>query len=238
MLPKDVPNPLNFNTMSKSVFLTRDILPGSSIFDNLRDRDLELTGFSLIEFSPLAFAEVPAADWIFFYSQTAIDFFFRKARFDENNEIPRLATMGRATAQVLKYKKKRIDFIGTGEPESTAEEFLRVSQGKRVIFPRAQSSRKSIQTLLQDQIEVIDLPVYKNVIKENVQIPECAYYLVTSPMNAEGLVNSLPNFNGQLIAIGSTTAKALEALGVEYIQSRQPSVNAMFERVLEIEGER
>ena len=90
----------------------------------------------------------------------------------------KIAAIGEGTAAFLNHKNLPCDFIGNGEPKETAREFSKVASRSKVLFPRAKTSRKSVQSLLNDSIEIRDLVVYENVPKS------CLLYTSPSPRDS------------------------------------------------------
>lgn len=72
-----------------------------------------------------------------------------------------------------------------------------------------------MQRLLKDQLIALDLVVYDNQIRAQLHIPPSRYAVFTSPLNAQAYFGQLPATATlpRLIAIGNTTARALEQLG-------------------------
>ena len=197
----------------------------------------QIVGKSLIELHAIDFQTIPDTNWIFFYSKNAITFFFEnieKQSFSLDKKAFKWATIGEGTAKrLLKYNIKA-DFIGNGTPDKTAFQFLRQVKKQTVTFPRATTSQKSIQKILADQIQAIDLLVYKNQPIQNIKSRNEAFLVFTSPMNATAYFEKHPLKNQQqLIAIGQTTAKALKNLGFNnIIISKTPSEKGLAEAVL------
>lgn len=76
------------------------------------------------------------------------------------------AALGAATAQSVERISGAVDFIGSGEPISTAIAFQMIATvaaaGSRVVFPGARYSRQSVQHLLADEVQGMHLEVYDN----------------------------------------------------------------------------
>ena len=60
------------------VFISRAITESSDFFRLLAGKADSVIGQSLVSFSALPFGEVPAADWLFFYSSTGVHFFAKQ----------------------------------------------------------------------------------------------------------------------------------------------------------------
>ena len=131
---------------------------------------------------------------------------------------PKFATIGPSTADFLEEHFEHPNFVGNGVPTVTALSFLKKAKGKKVLFPRAKNSLRSVQQILEKEIEAIDLIVYENVPKTNFDLPDFDYLVFTSPLNAKTYFTKKKYAEGQeVIAIGETTAAALRELGLEKI---------------------
>ena len=202
----------------KSVFISRDLFPESVFLQKLTALGYEVHGESLIHFEVIPFYTIPQTDWIFFSSQNAVRFFGEGISI---LEIPfsvkdvRLAGIGKATSKAIKKVFGRCDFEGDGNPETTAKTFLEVAKNQKTLFPSAKKSRRSVQLLLEDQIEIFDLLIYDNVIKTNFELPNFEVIVFTSPLNVEAYFSKKKITDSQhFVVIGKTTGKALEEYGV------------------------
>lgn len=220
----------------KKIFISR-ALKSDSIFR----RDLESEGFevfaeSLLDFELVPFEKIPAVDWIFFYSQKGVQFFFNHIF---KNNIPfskkiKFAGFGEKTAEAIESFNVSCNFVGTGKAASTAPDFLNIAKGKKVLFPRAKNSQRSVQLLIDKKIQTKDLVIYKNFPKENFEIPRMDYLVFTSPLNAQVFFKKYKFEQGQKVfSIGKTTANTLIKLGIhKVIFPRVPSEKNLTQLVL------
>jgi uroporphyrinogen-III synthase len=224
----------------KTVFISRDLTEDSIFVKNLQSYGVKITGFSLLEFSTVPFETIPLADWYFFYSQNGVKFFF-----DGCHQLPtypdfsniRFATIGESTAKALLNKGFQVDFIGSGEPFSTATAFLKVATDDTVLFIQAKKSRQSVEKILIDKIKYHSLVVYKNEQQEhNYFMADTDLLIFTSPLNAEAyLKRHYIQPHQKIVAIGESTAATLRRLGwFEIIVSAQPSENALAKCVIDL----
>lgn len=214
-----------------NLFISRSLAADSPIWPFAKDHGVDVFHQSLIDFTPVRFSSIPAADWIFFYSRKAVHYFYRQA-LDQNLPIQSMiGTMGLGTLNALKEYGKSADFAGNGLPGQVASAFKVLAAGKRVLFPRAMHSRQSIQNLLQEDIEVLDLVVYSNVAKRNFELPAIDYLLFTSPLNVEAYCTKYDWRPGQkVVAIGDTTAESLRHHDLEqFAIAKQPNEQSMLE---------
>lgn len=222
-----------------TVFISRDLQVDSIFKKILTQNGCSIVGRSLIQLQPISFDDVPVADWIFFYSKNAVRFFFQQA-----NRIPtfyrhnyKYATIGAATASALRDFYTNPSFVGDGHPNSTANSFLKTYQPtETVIFPRAKHSKQSIQKILRQKIQALDLLVYDNQPTIQVKAQSEDFLVFTSPMNVRAYFARhflLPH--QRIIAIGNTTASELLRLNiVEITIADAPNESALASAVLKL----
>ena len=160
-------------------------------------------------------------------------FFFEQI----NKPLPfssQFATIGPATADYLAEHFGHPHFVGDGHAETTANLFLLKSKGKKVLFPRAMNSMRSVQQYLGKEIEAIDLIVYDNIPKKNIDLPYFDCLVFTSPLNAIAYFSKTAfNENQLIIAIGKTTASALKQSGIKnVIIAEDPSEQSLASAIL------
>jgi uroporphyrinogen-III synthase len=133
--------------------------------------------------------------------------------------------LGNGTGKALKEFGKPADFAGNGDPEIVAPAFKDLAEGKRVLFPGARHSRRSIQKQLTGSLKVYDLIVYDNHMRTDWEVPECSFLVFTSPLNVQSWRQrySFGNSDQQIIAIGQTTAEAIRDLGGQVFVAEHPS---------------
>jgi len=193
----------------KKAFITRTLTDKNVFKTELEAMGFQTEGNSMVKFSGMDFEFNGNCDWVFFYSKTAIKYFFKKVKPEQLNG-KKLATFGSSTAKALEAQGVKADFHGKGDSSKVTKQFLEIANGKTVAFPRAKSSLKSIQKKIADKTKVIDIPVYKNVPKESTQASDADYLVFTSPLNAKTYFNNhSPKEHQKLIAIGKTTGEAL-----------------------------
>ncbi len=196
----------------KKVFITRTLTEKSAFKNELEAQGFQTDGSSMVKFSSMDFDFDAPSDWLFFYSKTAVKYFFKKVK-PEQVKDKKIATFGSSTAKALAEFDLKADFHGKGDSTAVAKEFLQIANGQTVAFPRAKSSLKSIQKKIADKTNIVDIPVYKNVPKEKTQSSDADFLVFTSPLNARTYFNNHPaNENQHIIAIGQTTGKALISL--------------------------
>ena len=217
----------------KTVFISRDLQPGSDFRRTLEKEGWKIRDHSLIQFSAIAQTSLPEAEWIFFTSSKGVEFFLRQFR---STKSMRVAALGPGTAQTLKNAGVTPEFIGTGAPAETAPEFVQLAENSSVLFPIALHSLRRMQELLGDRVRQTDLTVYENRIKEEISAETARILVFTSPLNAEAYFSRHRLLEGQqVLAIGATTAGALMELGILNVHTAtQPQESDLAKTVLSI----
>ncbi len=188
--------------------------------------EILLKGYSLLEFSSMHFDTIPDSDWIFFYSKNAVKFFSKK--IDRSTIQRPCACMGIGTAKFAQELGWNVEFVGKGSPHEIALTFLGKAKNKRVLFPRALHSKKSIQTLLENEITFLDLVVYENKKKKKFPHPHADFLIFTSPLNVEAYLDLYPLKDESIMAIGTTTEqKLLEYSLKNVLVSPEPNEKAL-----------
>lgn len=214
-------------------FISREVADDSEFRVVLERAGWEVEGRSLVQLTPLSVSKIPPAEWWFFTSKNAVQFFL------PGKNIPpllRIGAIGPATADAIdRYIFRTPDFIGNGDPEATAKAFFTVAKKSRVLFPGAVNAQPGIRAHLGESIECILLNVYDNLPVNNPPEMTAARALVfTSPLNAKAYFSVYPYVFGQkVVAIGGTTAAALAELGIpEVVVAKEPDERALAEAVL------
>lgn len=203
------------------IFISRDLKPSSPLRLALETEGYEVIGESLLEFDYVPFNYFPECEWIFFYSPRCVDYFFESAD-PRRYKHSRFAVLGPGTARAMIARDIVPDFIGNGRPPETAEAFGDEAFEQRVLFPQAKNSRKSVEKLLEGQIDIIDIVVYSNSPRQDVKLPACDILIFTSPLNAETYFNQHSlDTKQKVIAIGETTAASLRNLSIYQFKTAQ-----------------
>ncbi len=219
----------------KRIFISRRQTPDSVFYKTLTEAGFSVYGASLIDITPVPFSYVPAVDWIFFYSKNGVRCFFEQVQSGQVSKN-KFAVIGPGTADFLEEYFAHPDFVGDGHAETTARAFLPLARGKKILFPRAENSRRSVQQWLEEEAELIDLIVYDNVPKKEFDLPDFDLLVFTSPLNAEAYFSVKKTDRRQtVLAIGSTTASALFQLGIKnVITADNPSEQALAQTILNL----
>ena len=217
----------------KLAFITREITNQSAFAQKLRAAGWSAEGHSLVQFSARSVSVVPQSDWWFFYSQQAVRFFLTGRNLPP---LVKLGAIGISTAEAIeRYTGHTPDFCGNGVPEDTAKAFLVLAKKQKVLFPGAAHSMHSIERLLENEITALPLPVYDNVpVKNPPDMQQASALVFTSPMNVRAYLAHFPVGPEQaVVAIGSTTAAALEEAGItNIIIASEPNEEALAKAVI------
>jgi uroporphyrinogen-III synthase len=217
-----------------SIFISRELGPESPFFQLFGPPGVRIHAESLVAFQVRPFTALPDCDWYFFSSRQAVRFFFlglKNAKLSLPKSI-KIGVLGEGTAQALKNQALAPDFLGNGDPETVGRAFAIVAEGQKVLFPRAAQSRESIQKSMSDTVEVIDLVVYENMARTEFELPHADILVFTSPLNAQAyFAKYLAHVDQQVLAIGQTTAEALQQLTKSPIHiADSPSEAALAEK--------
>lgn len=217
--------------MIQAIFISREVGEESPLSAVARESGLPLYHEPLISFTAVPFTEVPPVDWVFFASRRAVQYFFRGLQQSGRtlNRRVQIGVLGDGTGKALKEFGKPADFAGNGDPAIVGPAFKDLAEGKRVLFPGARHSRRSIQKQLAGSLQNYDLIVYDNHMRTDWRIPDCSYLVFTSPLNVQSWRQrySFAESDQQVIAIGQTTAKAIIDLGGKPYVAPYPSEDGL-----------
>ncbi|MEM6317658.1 MAG: uroporphyrinogen-III synthase [Bacteroidota bacterium] len=220
------------------VFISRDLKKDSPFQQILTQANFLVYGKNLLQFHPVKFSLPATFDWLFFYSKNGVQFFLQSLPDRALIDTKKIATIGKGTADFAEELGLSVNFVGTGQPITTAKNFEKVASHQKVLFPRAKYSRQSIQKLLlTSSIECLDLVIYENIPKDHFSVPNCDILVFTSPLNAISYFQQYTYKNSQhLVAIGKTTENALIQLGHKNVlTATQPTEKALAELVLSLD---
>ncbi|RZK64405.1 MAG: uroporphyrinogen-III synthase, partial [Pedobacter sp.] len=205
----------------------------------LESNNIEIEGRSLIRTFPIVTVLdqfiLKNIDWIFFSSRNSVEYFFNlKPQLPKKTQF---GVVGRGSEDALRKFNHFADFVGTsGDISEVAEDFAKLVSGKNVLFPRAQDSLQSIQKSLPADSKIIDLPIYETVIEENIDQSYADVLIFTSPSNVDAyFADNLLEPGQQVIAIGNSTGKKFDEMGVKYALPYSPDEIGLAEAVFGIE---
>lgn len=199
-------------------------------------RCLEANGYkvyaqSLIEIKQIPMRKFVKTDWVFFSSKNAVKHFFEqvtatplpalpKGGSSRANENYKIGVLGKATAAEVRKYNRKADFIGdANNTRLTGKKFSALVGNKKVLFPQAKASMRTIQHQLPKKENVIDVVVYETVKSVgNLQsaVDNAQILVFTSPSNVEVFLEKNKISSEQkVIAMGDVTANALKKNGIK-----------------------
>jgi hydroxymethylbilane synthase len=227
-----------FNAESKlpaSVFISREVSEQSYFRRALEKHNINIDGRSLIRTVPVITKLDPYilkyVDWIFFSSKNAVEYFFHL-----EPALPKdvkFGVMGAGSEEMLRRKGHFADFTGLGNDSAeVAEDFAKVANGTHVLFPGAEESLRSVQKGLSADTKVIDLVVYETVLEEEIEGSGADVLVFTSPSNVDAyFAENLLDPYQKVIAIGKSTGKKFDEMGVKYTLPFSPDEVGLAEAV-------
>lgn len=221
------------------VFISREIGEHNYFRRALEQNNIEIEGRSLIRTFPIVNVLDPFylkhINWIFFSSRNGVDYFFKLKPVLPKNV--KFGVVGRGSEDSLRKYGHLASYVGeSGDINEVAEGFAALVKGQTVLFPRAQDSLLSIQKSLAEDTKVIDLPIYETVIEENIDQTYADVLIFTSPSNVEAyFTDNLLDPGQKVIAIGNSTGKKFEEMGVEYSLPYSPDEIGLAEAVFGID---
>ena len=221
------------------VFISREIGEHNYFRRALEKNKIEIEGRSLIRTFPIVNVLDPFylkhIDWIFFSSRNGVEYFFNlKPTLPKNVKF---GVVGRGSEDALRKYNELADFVGeSGDITEVAEEFAKLVKGETVLFPRAQDSLLTIQKSLAADTKIVDLPIYETVIEENIDQTYADILIFTSPSNVEAyFADNLLDPGQKVIAIGNSTGKKFDEMGVAYTLPYSPDEIGLAEAVFGID---
>jgi len=221
--------------LPQTVFITRELSEQSYFRKALNKHKINIEARSLIRTVPVITKLDPYilkhVDWIFFSSKNAVEYFFHLAPLLPKDV--KFGVMGSGSEEMLRKIGHFTDFVG--ESTDTAEvaaEFAELVKGQTVLFPGAEGSLRSIQHGMPTDTKVIDLPVYETVLEEEVEASGADVLVFTSPSNVDAyFVDNLLDPYQKVVAIGKSTGKKFEEMGVKYALPFSPDEVGLAEAV-------
>jgi uroporphyrinogen-III synthase len=206
--------------MPSSVFISREVSEQSYFKRALEKHNIQIEARSLIRTVPVITKLDPYIlkhiDWIFFSSKNAVDYFFKL-----EPQLPKdvkFGVMGAGSEEMLRLKGHFADFTGEGgDSVDVADDFAKQANGATILFPCAEGSLRTVQQGLSPQTKVIDLPIYETVLEDDVEASGADVLIFTSPSNVEAyFAHNLMDPYQKVIAIGKSTGKKFDEMGVKY----------------------
>ncbi|MED4225078.1 uroporphyrinogen-III synthase [Neobacillus cucumis] len=193
----------------------------------------------LIAFRPIAItrrlqdclAALDTYDWIIFTSNVTVETFF--SYYDRDvSTLPKIAVIGKKTAEVLQAKGIQVTFVpSVYVAETFAEEFLPVvNHSTKVLLPKGNLAREHIAASLSEAgVRVDEVVIYETYLPEESRLRlaqllsqhELDILTFTSPSTVDHLMEVVSEFglekqlkNCIIGCIGPTTEKKLLEYGL------------------------
>lgn len=206
----------NINLKPTSVFITQNKRKEDYFVRTLNSLGYKTECQSLIEFRLIPFKISEPFEWVFFSSKHAVKYFFMQKPI-LSKEI-KFGVIGLSTGVELRKYGYVPDFIGqSNNIDSISRQFSNLAGNKKVLFPHAKGSFKSVQQLMPKKDKVLNLTVYETIKYPDAVIPRCDLVIFTSPSNVEAYFEKT-SFNEKkqkAVAMGDSTAKELQKHGIK-----------------------
>lgn len=221
------------------VFISREVGEHSYFRKALDRQNIEIDGRSLIRTFPMVNVLddffLKHTNWIFFSSRNAVDYFFAL-----NPLLPKkikFGVAGKGSEDSLRKFGHMADFIGEGgDILQVSRDFAGVASGQTILFPRAQDSLLTMQKFLTADTKIVDLPIYETVIEDNVASSAAELLIFTSPSNVDAyFVDNLLEPGQKVMAIGDSTGKKFDQMGISYILPYSPDEVGLAEAVFGVD---
>ncbi len=225
--------------LPKKVFISRELSEYNYFKKSLVKHQIEVEARSLIRTVPTIHKIdsyiFKQADWIFFSSKNGIEYFFRLN--PTLSKETKFGVVGRGSEDALKQLGKKVSFVGeSSDTAEVAEEFAAIANGQTIVFPSAKDSLRTIQQGLSADTKIIDLTIYETILEENIAQTYADVLVFTSPSNVDAyFADNLLEPGQQVVAIGKSTGKKFEEMGVKYILPASPDEIGLAEVVFGID---
>ncbi|RFZ95497.1 hydroxymethylbilane synthase [Mucilaginibacter conchicola] len=220
------------------VFISRDISATSYFRRALEKHKISIEDRSLIRTVPVITRFdsyiLKNIDWVFFTSKNAVEYFFKLS--PQFPKKVKFGVMGAGSEDMLRRNGHFADFVGEStDTADVAADFAALANGTTVLFPGADNPMRSIHQGLSTETKIIDLPVYETVLEEDVEPSGADVMIFTSPSNVDAyFADNLLEPGQKVIAIGKSTGKKFEEMGVKYVLPFSPDEVGLAEAVFGI----
>jgi uroporphyrinogen-III synthase len=244
----------------KRVVLTRAPEQAAELARLLERMGAEVLLMPTVAFAPpedssavdAAIEQLDQFDWILLTSMNVVRFFIGRMHFrDAFNPLrsTKVGAVGAGTAILSQSEGLDVDYVakkGTGE--SLARELAERIRGCRILLPRSDRADDRLPALLREVgADVTEVIAYRTIKPETLE-PEVLARLrgtevdaivFASPSAFHNLCDTIPveelaklSERVQFVAIGPTTAKALESAGVRVaVQAKEASAESLAEAI-------
>ncbi len=200
--------------MSQRIFISKASHDCQELADFCRMKGFELVSESLISFREIPFEDNLEYEVVFFASIRAAEYYLKHK---SSQRFPIFACVGEETNRKLNQLSIKCDFVGdkSGAPEKVAAQFKAWLGSRNVLFPHSDKSLHTIASFLPEN-QLTKIEVYQTILEEK-HIPNCDYYIFTSPSNVQSFIsdNELAK-SSKIIAWGKSTQSELEKNQLQY----------------------
>jgi uroporphyrinogen-III synthase len=203
-----------------------------------------------------AFNKLDTYDWIIFTSNVTVETFFSFIKKEDMRKFPKVAVIGKKTAEVLKEMGVQPDFVPSAYvAESFVDEFTPyIQRGTSVLLPKGNLAREYIALKLAEHGAIVDEAViYETYLPDEsrsklvhmLEAKQLDILLFTSPSTVDHFMNIVrehgleQNINDCIIGcIGPVTEKKLVEYGLPvHASPREYTVKAMINSTIAYLGQ-
>jgi uroporphyrinogen-III synthase len=220
------------------VALTHSVGRLAGLGDALKARGFEVVHHPLVQIETVQDADItPLMDcpWWLFTSTSGVEALLELGVSFAGRKT---GSVGEATGHALLRAGATVELVGPGNAAGLAEIFVgRVGRGP-VGLPLGDHALPTLRVMLEDAgLDVRAVTVYRNRVQpwpEGAPTPDVV--VLASPSAASALPLEIAQ-RSRLIALGSSTAERLSALGLQCLTASEASTDAVLD-LLEIERKR
>jgi len=224
--------------MGIKVVNTRPAQQSDYFAELLLKEDLQPLSLPLIELKPIENSVelsklISQSNWIIFTSQNAATIFFDLLSDLSEISTKKIAAVGQKTADRLKERNIKIDFMPSGFKGKTLARELPITANEKALIPRGTKGRKDITEILKSKkIEFFDFPIYENnsididlILWKEVFQSKPDWIVFTSPSIVESFKMNFEKYafpdplHIKIACLGNVTADA-----VEEVLGRKPEI--------------
>lgn len=246
--------------MKKKVLVPRGAGQAKS-FSQLVDRyggipiEIPLIAFRPIEINPqlqMALDQIHTYDWIVFTSNVTVETFFSFFKEEALSLSPKIAVIGKKTAEVLEERGLKAEFIPSAYvAEVFVEEFLpKAASGSKVLIPKGNLAREYISSsLIKKGVHAEEIVIYetympedsRNKLAQMLRKGELDILMFTSPSTVDHLMAVVREYqldqhlkNCIVGCIGPVTEKKLREYGLPvHASPKEFTVKEMIKSTIE-----
>ncbi len=230
----------------RKILVTRPQHQSHEILKLLRDAGAHAISRPLISIKTLPAQQnlpqiLSEADWILFTSANGLPSLL--SQLDSIGKDIRslgqakLGAIGTASAQTLRDKGLKVDFVPSAFVGDAFAAELPDIQGKRVVIAKAKESRDILDKVLTERGAIpIVIPVYET-LHESICLPDMttlSMTILTSPSTVKSFLKNAPNALSPVACIGPITAAAARNAGLEVaVEAKEYTAPALVDAICE-----